>query len=57
MKIVNKFKLNEPIIFKICILANCSLKAYMNKFHENPVTKTLYTRLRPIKSKNLIQKN
>ena len=56
MKIINKFRLNVPIIFKICILANCSLKAYTNKFHENPVTKTLYTQLRPIISKNLIQK-
>ena len=37
MKIIKKFRLKVPIIFKICILANCSLNAYTNKFHENPV--------------------
>ena len=49
MKIVSKFKLNVPIIFKICKLVNCSLKAYTNKFHENPVTNDLKYSVKAIK--------
>ena len=37
------------MIFKICILANWSLKEYTNKFHENPVIKDLMYSVKAIK--------
>ena len=53
MKIVNKFELKVPMIFKICILANCSFKAYTNKFHEKPVIKDLMYSVKAIKIEKL----